>query len=137
MENDMRKLIDQVKNFGKLLNESEIVDTNHEKYEMVGASISTIIRKELMELGFGNIDKKRDDNYFINQFKIGVGTIITTQVHFSEGKIQVFFKLLLKGNNETEFPKIFDEIKSIINNKHENGEWSHLGVDFTIEYNES
>ena len=143
MENEMRKHIDQIKNFGKTLNES--VYTESENYEMLGASISTIIGDSILKQGFNRISKKRGDKYFINEFKNGLDTHIITQVHFEGGKIQIFFKLQLEGKAKTNSTKsdidrinagynaLFSEIISNIKGKQENGEWKHLGIDFTVE----
>lgn len=140
----MRKHIDQVKNFGKILNEN--VFSNDERFEMLGASISTIIGDKILKQGFNKIKTTRGGRYFINEFKNGLDTIVITQVYFSVGKIQIFFKLQLEGKskfNSTKsdverindgYSSLFSKIIKDLKNKQETGEWNHLGVNFNIDY---
>jgi hypothetical protein len=140
----MRNLRQFIKNtIRKHLNENAF--SENENLEMAAASISKTIGDEILKQGFNRIVKKRSENRFVNEYLNGVGTLITTQVDFSNN-INVFFKLQLEGTRKTnstqqekdrvnsEYTGLFDDIMQDILNDKEIGKFDYLGVDFEIEY---
>jgi hypothetical protein len=140
----MRNLRQFIKNtIRKHLNENAF--SENENLEMAAASISKSIGDEILKQGFNRIVKKRSEDRFVNEYLNGVGTSITTQVHFSNN-INVFFKLQLEGPKKTnstqqekdrvnsEYTGLFDDIMQDILNDKEIGKFDHLGIDFEIEY---
>ena len=143
MSKEMREQIDRVKNWKQFLKENTYSD--FAKLEMIAASISTEIGKEIIRQGFDMISQRRQEDSFMNQYKNGVETVITTQVVFSKD-INVFFKIQLEGKRkitssqkdiddvDKEYTELFDQIMTDIKNKINNGDFNHLNIDFNLEY---
>lgn len=141
----MKDLRQFVKNtVRQILNENAY--SENEYLEMAAASISKKIGDDILKQGFNRIDKRRSEDRFMNQYLNGVDMLITTQVHFSDNIINVFFKLQfedLRKTNATqqekdransEYKNLFDDIMMDIIDDKSNGEFNHLKVDFEIEY---
>lgn len=145
MKIDMRKMIDQVRKFGSLLNE-EVKNKEKQNLEILGAVISTEIGNEILKQGFQRKERRRGDTYFINVFENGLNTVITTQVHFKSSDLQVFFKIQSEGAlktsyNRLEKDKFNDELSSFfsktinkIKEKKELGSFKDLVIDFNLEF---
>ncbi len=124
----------------KIINENF---QNSENMEMCAASISTMIRGEILKQGFSRIDQSRDSHFFVNTYKNGLDTSITTQVNFKHAPtIKILFVLKtdqLLTQQETNrlnqtYEKIIGQIMTDIQLKLEQGEWNHLKTNFQIEY---
>lgn len=141
----MRKMINQVKKFGSLLNE-DFKNDEKQNLEILGAVISTEIGNEILKQGFHRVERRRGSTYFINVFENGINIVITTQVHFASSDLQVFFKIQLEGSAKTstnklekdrinnEYNSLFSKIINKIKEKQNSGSFKDLVIDFNLEF---